>query len=110
MTDQPLEAEIVDDTTPYVLHELCNMFAIHADLIIKMVDAGILAPLGTQPSHWRFSAHACIRLQKAQRMRRDLGVNLAGIAVALDLLDDLEATRKRVQTLEAQLLHLAGGG
>jgi hypothetical protein len=43
-------------------------------------------------------------------MRRDLGVNLAGIAVALDLLDDLEATRKRVQTLEAQLLHLAGGG
>lgn len=108
MTDQPLEAEIVDDTTPYVLHEVCTMFSIHADLVINMVDAGILVPIGAQPSHWRFSAYACIRLQKAQRMRRDLGVNLAGVAVALDLLDDLEAMRKRVQTLEAQLLHLAG--
>jgi len=108
VSDRPLEAELVDDSAPYVLQDVCQMFAVHADLVIKMVEVGILSPSGQDPSRWHFSTHACIRLQKAQRMQRDLGVNLAGVAVALDLLDDLEAMRKRVHTLETHLRHLTG--
>jgi chaperone modulatory protein CbpM len=35
------------------------------------------------------------------RLQRDLGVNLAGVALALQLLDEVEALRARINALEA---------
>jgi chaperone modulatory protein CbpM len=37
------------------------------------------------------------------RLRRDLNLNLAGTALALDLLDELEHLRERLRALEHQL-------
>ena len=106
MNDRPVEVELADDSTPYRLRELCETCAVRAEFVVEMVEAGILVPSGSAPSGWRFGVHAIIRLQKAQRLRRDLDINLAGIALALDLLDDLDQMRKRAQTLERHLKQL----
>ena len=37
------------------------------------------------------------------RLQRDLDLNLAGTALALDLLDELEQLRERLRALEHQL-------
>jgi chaperone modulatory protein CbpM len=36
------------------------------------------------------------------RLQRDLGINLAGIAVALDLLDEVETLRARLRRLNTE--------
>jgi hypothetical protein len=60
------------------------------------VDSGLLEPLphaGVQPL---FAAAGIARLQRIERLRRDLGINLAGMAVMLDLLDRLTALQHEV--------------
>jgi chaperone modulatory protein CbpM len=106
MVSDATPVELLDDSTPYALRELCELCGVRADLVVEMVEAGILTPVGREPSAWRFSIQATIRLQKAQRLGRDLEINLPGVAVALDLIEDLDETRKRLKTLERHLAQL----
>lgn len=110
MTTKTYNAELVDEAEPYVLTELCTMLGVHADVIVQMVEIGIIDADGSKPSQWRFNGHACLRVKKAYRLRRDLGLNLAGTAVALDLIEELELNRKKVRALETRLSQLLDGG
>lgn len=103
MAEKSAEFELVGDLHTYELRDVCELCAVRADVVLEMVELGILAPSGSRPTDWRFSVGGLNRLRKAQRLQRDLDVNLAGIALALDLLDDLEVMRKRTQTLEHHL-------
>jgi chaperone modulatory protein CbpM len=46
--------------------------------------------------HWRFSGGTVVRVRSALRLQRDLGVNLAGIGLALDLMEELEGLRAQL--------------
>jgi chaperone modulatory protein CbpM len=68
-----------------------------------MVEIGIIEPRGEQPSDWRFTALTVFRSRKALRLQRDLEINLQGVAVALDLMDEVDSLRDRVNSLQQQL-------
>jgi len=53
-------------------------------------------PEGTAPERWRFPGMQLRRARVAVRLQRDLGVNTAGAALALQLLDEIEALRARL--------------
>jgi len=60
------------------------------------VDEGALEAIGNAPSEWRFTDPALRRGKLALWLTRDLEINLPGVALALDLLDE-------IATLQAQL-------
>jgi chaperone modulatory protein CbpM len=62
-----------------------------------MVNEGVLIPEGPTPETWRFSAVAIKRIQVTRRLQNDLQVNLAGAALALDLLDEIDELRSRLR-------------
>jgi chaperone modulatory protein CbpM len=41
-----------------------------------------------------------VRVRSALRLQRDLGVNLAGIALALDLMEELESLRAELKKMQ----------
>ena len=84
---------VLDDRTVFTLHELCRICGVHAELVIEMVEEGVLEPRGAAPAQWRFSGIAVTRAQKALKLSRDLRVNWPGAALALDLLEELEQLR-----------------
>lgn len=94
---------LLDERLHLTLHELCRETGATADVVIRMVEEGLLEPEGSSPGEWHFPASALARLVTAGRLQQDLGLNLAGAALALDLLDELRALRCRVATLEAML-------
>jgi chaperone modulatory protein CbpM len=98
-----VSGEIVDETARYGLKDVCKVCGVHAEYIVEMVEAGILQPKGGEPTQWRFSAISVIRSQKALRLQRDLDINLSGVAVALDLLEEVQALRDQVKSLSQQL-------
>ena len=59
-----------------------------------------MAARGRDPARWRFHGVSIRRVRRAQRLERDLGVNTPGIALALELLEELEQLRSRVRHLE----------
>ncbi|MEE8429326.1 MAG: chaperone modulator CbpM [Gammaproteobacteria bacterium] len=94
--------ELIDEQTTFTLIELCRSCAVEAELIEALVEQGILEPTGRRGRHWCFPANSMRRTRVTLHLQRDLGVNLAGAALALDLLE-------RVEELDARLRTLRGG-
>jgi len=78
------------------LGQLCKACSVNADWVINLVEEGIIEPDGDKIQVWRFSGASLIRVHSAIRLQRDLGVNLAGIALVLDLLEELKYLRMHV--------------
>ena len=90
---------VLDETIQFSLVELCECAKANPEQIIEMVEEGILDPQGASVHNWRFDTRALKRLQIATRLQQDLGVNLQGSALVLDLLEEMELLRQQVQGL-----------
>jgi chaperone modulatory protein CbpM len=67
--------------------------------VIEMVDEGLVEPAGAGPEDWRFRGPALQRVQTALRLSHDLRVNLAGAALALELMDERDDLRRQLRNL-----------
>jgi len=93
---------ILEEQTELTLADVCRACAVQAEFIIELVEEGVLVPVGHEPDSWRFSGIHMQRTTVALRLQRDLGVNFAGVALALQLLDEVDELRARIRTLEAE--------
>ena len=83
---------ILEEESALTLAELCWTCQAPAETIIRLIDHGVITPIeGASSRQWRFHRSALVRTDKALRLKHDLGVNLAGVALALDLLDRIES-------------------
>tara|TARA_R110001592_G_scaffold47763_1_gene151080 strand:- start:3198 stop:3515 length:318 start_codon:yes stop_codon:yes gene_type:complete len=87
---------VVSDDQIVSLVELCKCCDLAAEHVLTMVEQGIIEPLKFQSSHihWQFTRNSVLRVKTAIRLQRDLDVNLAGAALALDLLDEIKILRR----------------
>ncbi len=81
------------------LGQLCRACGVHADWIISLVEESIIEPQGEDVRLWRFPGASLVRARSALRLQSDLGVNLAGIALILDLMEELENLRAQMKTI-----------
>lgn len=102
-TETRIEGIVLDEGLTVTLTELTQLCGSSGRVVRLMVTEGLLHPEGRAPDDWRFDGFAVRRARRAVRLRRDLELNLAGTALALDLLDELEHLRERLRTLEHQL-------
>ncbi|HEY3698821.1 MAG TPA: chaperone modulator CbpM [Spongiibacteraceae bacterium] len=98
------------DAPLFTLSEICERCGVHAEIIIEMVEYGIVAPVDEQTNNnrWQFSVDSLARLHRAQRLRQDLELNLAGLALSLELLDRIDTLQQEVKSLKHQLQKLRG--
>lgn len=96
-TPQSQTGEIIDETVEITLSDLTRTCRVHAEWVMELVEEGVIEPHQKSGPQWRFSATTVVRIQKAQRLQRDLGVNLPGIALALELLDRIDALEARLR-------------
>ena len=90
---------ILEEHTQLTLADLCRACAVHTEQIIELVDIGVLEPQGREPARWRFGGASLHRTRRALRLQRDLGIDLAGVALALELLDEIESLRTRLRAM-----------
>lgn len=102
-TPQSQTGEVLDETVEITLAELTRTCRVHAEWVMELVEEGVIEPRERSGPQWRFSATSVVRIQKAQRLQRDLGVNLPGIALALELLDRIDALEARLRAAEPRL-------
>lgn len=100
MTKQLLTGVIVEESTELSLSDLGRACATSTEWLIELVHEGVLEPVGQKPPHWRFTGASLKRARTARRLHDDLKINLAGVALALDLIEEIEAMRERLRRLE----------
>ena len=95
-----MRGHLLDETIELSLADLCSACSKDTVWVRALVEEGALEPVDVSEHHWRFTAVSLQRAYRAMRLERDLGVNLAGIALALDLLEELEALRARLRRID----------
>jgi chaperone modulatory protein CbpM len=91
---------VLDETTTLTLEELSSACSVRIERIIELVDEGILEPAGRDVNDWCFPGPSLGRARVAMHLQRDLDINLAGVALVLDLMEELESLRARLRRFE----------
>jgi chaperone modulatory protein CbpM len=95
-----LSGIIVEETCAFTLGELSRACGMPAEWILALVDEGVIEPVGNDRRHWQFRGQCLRRVLIVQRLEADLGLNLAGAALALELLEEVQTLRNRIAILE----------
>jgi hypothetical protein len=77
------------------LDHLAARAEMHPELVARLVEFGLIQPVATQGT--------LFRLQSIRRLRNDLGINLPGVAVVLDLIERLRDLERENASLRAKL-------
>lgn len=95
--ERMLSGTIFDETTRLSLKDLSRMCAVDEQHIVQYVEEGVLKVFEVR-SEWHFSGDALRRARLAVRLERDLELNLAGVALAVELIEELEQLRRQLQS------------
>jgi DNA-binding transcriptional MerR regulator len=82
------------------LEGLAKQTGLHPTLIEQFVEYGLIEPAERMGAQSRFDIDCVVRVRKIERLRHDLGANLASVAVILDLLDRMSRLEKEVERLQ----------
>lgn len=82
-----LHGELISQEAEFTVEDLCRSCMLQSDQVVALVQEGVLEVHGADAAQWRFHISSFRRVRTATRLQRDLGVNLAGAALALELLD-----------------------
>ena len=91
-----IEGSIVEHDVHMTMVELAQATQTPEDLIMAWVSEGVLSPAGASPEDWRFSGNSLQRAKTAARLMHDLELNLPGVALALNLLEELDQLRSQL--------------
>lgn len=83
----------------YNISYILSLKRSNPELIIALVNEGMLDPIGESKSKWRFSFSTVENVLKVVRFHKDLNLNLAGAAIALELLDRIEELESMVERI-----------
>jgi chaperone modulatory protein CbpM len=98
MTREEMDAlmgQLLDDSLELGFEEFCEICHTSEDFVVELVAEGVIEPRSEDGdrARWRFTGHSVRRTQVAIRLHEDLDVNLPGVALALDLLEEIERLR-----------------
>src|SRR5712691_1513767 len=79
------------------LDALAACAGVHPARIEYFVEYGLIEPVARRGTQWLFDTACLARLRMIERLRHDLGANLPGIAVILDLLNRLTTLQREVE-------------
>jgi len=96
MKKTKLQTHASDIVDAMDLMELCRFCRVEQGWIVELVDHGVLDPDGPEQSDWRFYGYNIVRARKAGRLRRDLGINAAGIGMILDLMNERDRLIRQI--------------
>jgi chaperone modulatory protein CbpM len=88
-----LMGQVLDESLEFELEEFCRICHASEAFVVELVAEGVIEPRGEEPAYWRFTGRSVRRTQVALRLHHDLDVNLPGVALALDLLEEIERLR-----------------
>ena len=82
------------------LSELTMFCNTNADWVVRLVEHGVVTPVTQTAPEWEFTPPQIARARKAARLMRDLGLNVAGVALVLDLIEERDALARKLALME----------
>jgi chaperone modulatory protein CbpM len=97
-----LSGTLLDEQAALTITEISRICAVRTEYIVELVEEGLIVPAapsrpdGDTRQAWRFTGTQMRQARIAARLHADLGINTPGVALALQLLEEVEALRARL--------------
>ncbi len=89
----------MDDKATISFIQVCQTYHISEAMLVDLLEHGLFHDV-TQPiKKVEFNPPMLNRIQSARRLQEDLGVNLPGVVLVLELRDELEQMRHELEIL-----------
>jgi chaperone modulatory protein CbpM len=95
-----MTSEILSEKNKLALQDICERCGLPETTVRAYVEEGVIEVEGDNVARWRFSEVTMVRVLKAHRLERDLGLNPAGAALALDLIEQIDELKSQLKRLE----------
>lgn len=94
---------LIEETTTLTFNEVCQHYHIPKELLMDLIEYGIFNNQTTQIEQIIFDQNALRKMETGFRLHKDLDINLAGVALALELLEELDNMRNELRMLQKQV-------
>ena len=102
--DIELHAELVADDDWLRIDEICVRLSVEQQWITELVELGALDPRGgNEPAAWLFPRRELPRVLAMSRLVSDLGVNLPGAAIIVELGEERRRLLARLDSLSGEM-------
>ena len=85
------------------LTEVCRRVSLPEHAVIEIVEVGIVTPVACSAHTWRFDDQTLVVLSRAARLHEDLALDWHGVALALELLEEIDTLRRENEQLRQRL-------
>jgi chaperone modulatory protein CbpM len=90
---------IIDDQN-FSLEELCRTCNTDQTFVIELIEHEVITPKGDTAQDWQFQANHISRIEKALSFYHDLGINIPGVSLALELIDKINEHEHTIRQLK----------
>ncbi|KTC80082.1 chaperone modulator CbpM [Legionella sp. PATHC035] len=97
--DNTIIGVLIEETTTISFNEVCQKYHIPKELLIEMVEYGIFSSKTTKTEHLKLNQKDLRKIESAFRLHQDLGINLPGVALALELLEKIDLLNEELNIL-----------
>ena len=101
--DELITGILLEETTTFSFKEVCQHYHIPKELLIDLIEYGLFNNQTTEIEKITFDQNALRKMEKAFRLHRDLDINLSGVALALELLDEMNNMRNELRMLRKHI-------
>lgn len=104
---EPADIHFIDDDTLVPFAELERASGLATEHIVELIEFGVFTPASnvteSAPTQWRFGSGALLVARRAARLRLAFDLDMSGVAVALSLLERIEALQSELHELRCRL-------
>lgn len=97
------------DEPVYLISVVAKVLTIHPQTLRQYEREGLVSPARTDGKMRLYSQRNIDRIKMILRLTRDLGVNLAGVDVVMQLKEKLDEYEVMIDELRAEIDELKGG-
>ena len=98
------DARLLGEADWIAVTDVCRLCLIDLTEVVELIELGVVTSRGPTPAEWLVPAASLPRLRIAGRLIRDLGVNVTGAALAVELLESRGDLERQLRSLE-RLIH-----
>ena len=87
----------------FTVEQVCQATELPRSELLHIVELGIVSPAGRSDADWQFDTQMLAMIRRAWRLHRQLEVDWPGIALAMQLLQQVETLQTENQWLRQRL-------
>ena len=92
-----------DDRAVYIISVAAELAGVHPQTLRIYERKGLLRPARTAGNTRRYSERDIDRLRMIQRLTQEQGLNLAGVKMIVQMEDEIDRMRVRMETMDREL-------